>query len=450
MLEKRIFKLYIFLLPFKVLFPFLSGIRSFLPENAYISNAFFIFIVGFIFMALSSRGKIFYDRFSLSGNAINLCIKMLVISFFTSVFLFIPFGTLNGENTMTASFPSMVYVALAIFIFYYNSEMLKITQADEIKKILDILSVVMLVIGYLQLLVILVPSFAGIYDRINFLHITGDAQELIWGERIFLTGSEPASVGGIICNFIMPYLLSCILTDKKVFHIICTVLFLPILFYTFSSTVYVGFIICLAVFLVLKVKQHKAINKKILFTILIFWLVIIIILVYAYQNTVVGNQIKYFLFDKTTSDEDTSTQIRYSTVYTDIYAFLHYPLSGVGNGNQGYFYNEVVEKYIPDDIQDNVEIANRLEGNAGIVNGGAFVPSFISGYGLIGLWLAIRYIKRSFYVMQGCSEELAVFKNMYYIAFFSMLVTMAAASTLDGNFLGMFVLSIPFMMEVGG
>ena len=336
-LQKFVFKLYLFMLPFMMLFPIFIPVRDFFSSAASIQNNFFVLIIGLILLFMTNKGVLLFPKNSLVVSGIKLCVILNVISFITSVILFIPFGELNGENTLKASFPNIIYMFLTATTFYYNAMMFQIVEKKTIIKILNFLSVILLFIGILQLLLIKFPGITKIYDIINFANILVDSSFLHSMGRICFSGSEPASVGCIVTIFILPYLLSQVLHTKIFTYKLCSLLFVVLCFFTYSSTVlYTGLIVNIIIFIFLYVKNN--LNKKISILIIILCLLSLFLLLcgkYIWNNTVVGYKMKELLIQKTTSQENLSTLVRYSAVKTDLQAFLYYPLTGVGNGNQG-------------------------------------------------------------------------------------------------------------------
>lgn len=450
-IQSLIFKIYILMLPW-MLFPFLVPIKNLFSASASISNNFFILIMGLIFLVLFNKGKLPFPKKSLVVSGIKLCVFLNIISFFTSLILYVPFGELNGENTLKASYPSIIYMFLTAIVFYYNATMFQIVEKRIIIKILNFLSIILIFIGFLQLLVIKIPSVSKIYDVINFANIVRDSYFLQSTGRICFTGSEPASAGSIITVFILPYLLSQILETNILKYKIYAISFLFLCFFTYSSTVYTGVVVNILVFYFLYLKKHSNKGKPILKIIILLCLISLFLLLcgnYIWNNTNVGQKMQEFLIVKTTSQENLSTLVRYSTVKTDIQAFIHYPLTGVGNGNQGYFYNKVVEMaMLPRYVLQYSEFDNKLNGTVGIVNGGAFLPAFVSGYGLLGIILLFLFVRKCVLYMNKNSDEYGCFRYMYYIGGITFLGLSTVSISLDGNFINIFIVSIPFMQKI--
>lgn len=75
---------------------------------------------------------------------------------------------------------------------------------------------------------------------------------------------------------------------------------------------------------------------------------------------------EYIVFGKLVDKENMSTAMRVSTIINDMRILSQHPITGVGNGMQGYWYSENV----PDWCKLSYEVENLLNGKAGIANGG--------------------------------------------------------------------------------
>ena len=123
-IQKSIFKIYIFLLPF-LLLPGLANIKSMISDSATVQNDLFILLIGITIFILVKRGKIIFEKKYLYTDIISVCFKLVILSTVTSLLLFFPFGTVNGENTITASIPNNIYMIITAMAFYYNAQMFK-------------------------------------------------------------------------------------------------------------------------------------------------------------------------------------------------------------------------------------------------------------------------------------------------------------------------------------
>ena len=445
---KPLFKLYIFLLPFALL-NFLVPIKNSISGNAVIGNNLFILAVGIFFILIICRFKITIYKESYIFQSIIFILELVGLSAITSTILFIPFGTLFGENTLTASFSRNVYLILCAFILCFNFVLFKTLNRREIEKILDLISVFLILLGVLQILVIYIGGiFSNIYDRLDIFNVFADSSFIIQMKRICLTGSEPAAISDIVCVLILPYTLSNILDsskNKKIKYIVFSSLLTIISFFSFSSSVYIGVFLDYILFIILRQKTKGLLF--ILLTICIFLIILVILNLFDFfDNNAVWQQINALLFEKTTSTENQSTMTRYSTIINDIMCFIKYPITGVGNGNQGFLFNQTMNMdFVPSEMRNSAEVVRNMNGYGGVVSGGSFLPSFISGYGLIGIYLLIKYVKKSNKQARLLKTECENFYYTYIIGGIVFLCLSVATMDILGNFIVMFVISIPLM-----
>jgi len=441
-----LFKLYLFSLPLMLL-PGLTQIRDVFSPAASIENGFFIVMFGVPLLFLIHKGKIPYFKNALYIKGIKLCLFLAIISFFTSLVLYVPFGPLHGENTLKASFPSIIYLLLTAITFYFNNYLFKYISKNTIRRIFDFLVIFEICIGLFQMAVLKLIFLSSLYDVLSFIGLVVPSSFLHATGRISLTLTEPAAAGIMIGVFLLPYVLSMFLMRRGTKYGVYAFFLAVLTFFTYSSTAYTGIVTVIVIFTVLYIKKNHGnsmLNRGIIF----FSFVLLILLFsgnYIWNHTTFGLKVNELLLSKTTSQENLSTLSRYSTLYSDLDAFLHYPITGVGNGNQGYFYDKAVDKHIPAAALTFEEFYLRMSGQVGIVNGGAFVPAFISGYGIVGVILLIIFITKCVKYMRRNEQDYDGFQYMYYMGGLAFLVLSSVSSSLDGNFVNMFIVSIPFM-----
>lgn len=106
------------------------------------------------------------------------------------------------------------------------------------------------------------------------------------------------------------------------------------------------------------------------------------------------SSLKYLIFAKIQDTDNLSTMMRSSTIINDMRIFMNFPLLGVGDGIQGYYYNE----NIPKEFLVSPEVTDVYKGKSGIIDGGgAFFPCFLSAYGILGLFFLIPLIQKYLY-----------------------------------------------------
>lgn len=446
-LLRLIFKIYILLLPFQ-LFPFFYGFKAFFSTAASINNDFFILIIGLVIIILSKNGKILFRKNDLVFDSIKLVLYLVVISIVTSLVLFLPFGTLYGENTLTASFSQNIYLLLCAVTFYFNYYLLNTLKKDEIAYLLDAITVFLIVIGVVDILIITgVPFIPKLYDRLDFFDVLPDSGYMLTMKRICLTSSEPSGIGMTINIFILPYVLGRLTkSNEKVKYYIFVVLLVVICFFTVSSTVYIALFVNFIVYILINSRSSK--RKFIALFLLIPAFGVILMQTEILGDSSIAKQIHYVTIEKVTSNENLSTTYRYSTVINDIMCFISYPISGVGNGNQGFLYpSTMAQPFINKNMLNNFQTQKALSGAWGVLSGGAFVPSFISGYGLLGIILLFTFVRKCYYRVKTNTQQMGEFYDMYIIGGITFLCTTTVSGSIEGNFLALFLLSLPFLAD---
>ena len=105
-------------------------------------------------------------------------------------------------------------------------------------------------------------------------------------------------------------------------------------------------------------------------------------------NVDVNSDLQYVLWGKFFDTSNYSTITRSSTIINDMLIFKDFPITGVGNGNQGFFFNQNVPSWMNRSVE--------VEGFRSVITngGGNFFPSFVSAFGLLGVIILISFIKK--------------------------------------------------------
>ena len=209
-------------------------------------------------------------------------------------------------------------------------------------------------------------------------------------------GSEVSSASGY-CMFILPFSIVVFFNSKngkKIRFGLYTILFLYLLLTSGSSSTLITTLVvigCTIVYLL-----NKTIKKWVYYS--SFFVGFFIVVLYTLDLNVDTqsassdkDSIEYILLGKLVDKENGSTAMRVSTVCNDMKIFLSYPLTGIGNGCQGYFYNNNIPLWTR--FAEEVQRSLNYESGSISNGGGNFFASYISGYGLIGiivLFLLIR------------------------------------------------------------
>lgn len=442
-LEKSIAKLYIFFLPIR-LFSQLDFLKSILNVAAnYMAIVFHIFGLlawllneNFTFRLNNKKNGELFKEFAwlivyLNGSSIIMaCVIQLI------------HGSYAGETAFSGIAGILIYFFQFLLMILYNIRVFTVLNKKEIKKALHTLCVALLGLGYIQVAVM--NGIGGtIYDRLDIFDVLYNSNM----PKLCLTVSEGASAGCLIGVLVVPFLLSEIMEGNYKWAIIELVLWLIPLFFTYSSTAYILFAINIAVFLLLSLRYKKGNGSWIYWGLIIFTVIIVFVILLGTGLLSSGAMadIRYLLFEKATDGENGSTVSRSIPLITNWGAFTEYPIFGVGNGLQGYFY----VKYFPDWAfhvagSDVLEFYERSK--YGIANGGVFIPSLLSGYGIVGCIVIISFIWKALKLNKERKEQNGSF---YYMCIMGMIGFLVAGfqGNLFGVYYAWFVLSLFFIPE---
>lgn len=437
---KYIFKIYILLFPFTM---FMGGYSIW---NSIGNSYSIIFqLIGLIVILFSLKDK----RIKINTFMKYIFIMVFILnisSIIMSMLLNSKLGVLYGETTYNTMLGNIVYYSQLAVIFYYNFYVYNTLKINEIKKIFDFIVIFIIILGYMQIIIIYFPQISKIYDFFNLGNIIRDSSYILAINRIPLTCVEPASCGVLLGVLIIPYILSCTLIKNKTNkYYILLILIIPIAYWTKSSTVYIAIFINFFIYIIICIIKKKNLYKLLILSyiviILIFSNIFIISCFNSNENIGVFETIKYYLVEKVNSDENLSTIHRKSTVINNLKIFKKYPLLGVGNGNQGFYYNE----NLPQFAYKSPETMKFYYGEKGVVSGGAFFTAFLSGYGTLGVVLIIIFIKKSINIISIIKNKLNGLQYMYFMGSITFLFLSTISADIVGDYITIFVLSVPLI-----
>lgn len=436
---------YLFLLPWHMITQ-LSFINALLGACANFLS-FLFHIIGLLLMFYDRKGKlrIEHDAHSkLFHYFIFMVANFILISIGMAFYLHDKVGTIGGEDTYRAILGQIIYFIQYIFIILYNREVFRILKKDKIIDIFHKITWVLLVIGYVQILLIEVGGiFVRLYDSLNLFDNVWPSYLIILIERITLTGSEPAAAGVYISILILPFLLAkCLYYGNTLKNILPILLYLPIIYYTKSSTAYVLALVCILIYFMLYIKKTKD-KRKVSLLIIAVALIVVFTLPYyeSIKNTEFMEDIRYIVIDKVTNQTNRDTISRKIPLYVNYRIFLEYPILGVGNGNQGFFYLS----NLPPWAYSSYDIALLItKASQTLSNGSLFFPSILSGYGIIGAIMMIVYIGKLYAITFINKSNLGMFFYMFIISSVVVIIS-GFTSEFVGNYMIWFILSIPYI-----
>lgn len=447
-MQIRIAELYIFLMPWYMISQ-LSIIETIFGPSANYFN-FVLHLLGLLIMFMNRRGKVEIKNDNSSSLFHYFVIMVMIMNFasFTmAIILHDKLGTIGGEGTYRGVIGQIVYYIQYIFMIIYNREVFRMISKERIEQIINKMLFVLLALGYLQILLILFGGiFIKIHQGLDVFHVLWPTATIYKEQRLSLNGSEPAAAGGFICRLVLPFLMAKILyygyNYKTILHLI---LWLPIIYFTKSSTAYFLFTVCFMMFIYYSLINKKYRSKIIIGVILLTLLLIMGMPFYkSIFNTEFIERIIYLLVDKVTNTSNQDAIARKVPLIVNYKTFLEYPILGVGNGNQGFFYI----KYYPSWAYSYFDVNNLINSaKSTLGNGSLFIPSILSGYGILGVILVINYMIRCKRQVTRERSNLGIFYYMFIMSSIIIFID-GFSSDFAGNYGVWFLLSIPYMSVV--
>lgn len=453
--------------------------KGFFKKIIHIANlALFLLIIFFMFCGTSSKitllGRNFTISFWLSLVSLPLFIfsyffvyktKELNIVFVILIVLFaaLLFTSIISSIVLTPSYnhfgseiPALVVLEESvkylfdIFLFLYLLFFVKYITQKQIDIILYTFMGLWVLTATIQFIVYLKPqsSIANIYDTIDLFGILVDSSTIdkarYEGFRLYSFLSEPSVNCIFLCGFVLPFLIYKILNSNGkvlaiMIHVILLLLFLVGALLTKSSAVYTT-LFAFFVAIVFAVFKNCCFSRKIktIFAVSIFFVITLFFIIPKSRELIV-----YYMVEKIFSLNNLSTAYRYSTVYNDFLIFLKMPLFGCGDGLQGLFYFENISGT---QLTISYETNNSLTFKQGLLNGGALIPSIVSGFGIFGVALIGFVLSKHFHYVKDRLFEVNEknFWHVYSATLFSVFVALTVAIGLHRNFSLLFFLVLPF------
>lgn len=342
-----------------------------------------------------------------------------------------------------------------VFGILYCIFFLRLISKKQFSKFCSIVFVFWISVCFIQTIVFLLNNSIvnSIYDGINFLGILESTETMQriranYGFiRIYGLASEPASNAIFIGCFVLPILIYKIFESKYqnrkkelAISILAFAITALISILTFSTSVILVFLISLLYLVIKFFKANSVSNKfKILFLITIFIILIIILIIPTIREKLIS------MFAKVFDTSNYSTQHRYSTTWNDILIFVKFPLFGIGDGLQGYYY---FENIIGTWMANNTETQMALCGQMGLLNGGATIPSIISAYGIFGVILISYFYKKIIIKQLHTNKFFFNNKALFIISISSLILLFLVSSSIHRNVLGYCTIALPFIFEV--
>lgn len=416
-------------------------------HGAAIYFDFILHIIGFFVLLISHKGHVF-----LGGKAERSILKyfsIMVISFiFSSVimacYIQYVYGNYAGETAFSGILGQVLYYVQYIFIIIYNINVFKILGIKEISSILHKLCLFLLALGYYQILCFRVGGvFQSIGSALDVFHILFP-EEYMW--KLSLTASEGAKAGGLVSILVFPYLLAnIILYPQKISYYIQIILWIPVIVFMQSTAAYfMLFAVFFSFGIFLLKKKKNVVNSLFLFVSILVLTIMLIVVCIPKENLMsffLEHKVFYLLFEKFTDVYNGSSILRKAPILINWKIFLHFPIIGVGNGLQGYFYTT----FFPSEYLGEAGVWSQyIKSMQTISNGALFFPSILSGYGIVGTLIFLGYIKKMVKLLIYKKEIIGIFYPMCVFSFAAILVH-GFQTEFSGSYFIWFILSIPYM-----
>ena len=233
----------------------------------------------------------------------------------------------------------------------------------------------------------------ALYDYLSVVLDLAPMERLIKMQRgVTIFGPEPSSLTSY-CLVTIPYMLYRVffVKDNKWRYLIGLAAFFFI-FLASNSTqnlmVLFSLVVC---FLVLSFKNK--LYKLFLVGAFIAGMTVTILTTVDYSGggdyvQKDNRSLEYVLLGKIQDRDNYSTQMRASTIINNMKIFASNIVCGVGDGCQGFWYKENVPLWCRSSSEVNDLIINHKIPNGG----GAFFPSYLSAYGLIGVVFLMVFV----------------------------------------------------------
>lgn len=434
--ERKLAKIYLFCLPFRMF-----ALLSFLPMLVGPLANFFdaiINIIGLIVWQNNEGALRYHPRNNpLFQTILYSVIYLNISSVLMSIVMYSTYGNCNGESPFWAIVPMILFYFQYVLMFFYNIRVFAILDYATIRKVFNALCKTLLVLGYIQV-VVMHGIGGGVYDAI--VSVIGGIRLSDQLPKLCLTLSEGSAAGCLMGTLVFPYLYSRFNNGEKNVKIEI-LLWMPLLFFSHSTTALILFVVVSFIFLTRNKERHiiSVVRQT------VFAVVVVGALFYISGRNATNERdtIQYLLLEKASDESNGSTISRNATYGYNWGCFTEMPLMGVGNGLQGYFFN----KYFPYQYlrMEGSDIAYFYEvAQTGIANGDCFFPGYFSGYGIIGLIVLAIIIFAMVKTYKSRKQHLGVFGDMFVMGSVGFFV-MGFQGEAYCLYYAWFVVSIPFM-----
>ena len=444
--KKVIGRLNVIFFAFFLCFCFTESVSIIPILGSKVSLSFFISLIGILLFFIS---YFFYYQNAMNNKLLIMC---------SILFFALSISSLGMSLILTPSYsgyfdtnPAMVWLEITAKYFYdfvclfYVFCMFKYITMDKFIKGLKIYILLMIGFTFFQFIVFVCNNnvLYSLYDVVNFLGIFQQSsliRRLVNAHqsyRAYGFSGEPGHNCIFVSCIAIPLLSFEIAKKTKqkeqqnLLTVLCLVGVIVFGLLTLSPAVYIGILINFLVFLVLflKAKNIKKVLKIVVSVSSTLLIVILFAVPYSREHI-----LSYFA--KIGDLTNQSTVSHYSSVFNDFKVFAKFPVFGSGDGMQGYFY---MDNVINTFFSRNVEVQSLMNGQRGLIEGGAGIPSILSGFGIHGIFIISIFIYKIYNSYFNIKNQEFMTKIFVLTTSIILIIMLCVRSGLHRNY-GIFLL----------
>lgn len=442
-LEQGFAKAFIICLPLRML-TILTPIKDIMGAQAeYFS---LIFHALGIMLCLSNPKVLFGDGHRGPGTLISVYWKMVAVfaatSFMMAIYVNSTFGKFNGNSPYIAVLKMALDFVQYGLIMMYSKAAFGLIGRESVLKCLLLATRITLFVGYLQIAVLAnIPVITGFYNALAKIFSFNTFRR-----QIALTFWEPSWAAMFIGIVVIPLHAARLITrcDSPTAVVGEFLAWIPVIIFTKSTTAYLlSFASLGTAILFILFGRTRNFGARLL-AVLLMGAGIFMLNNLEYMDSVLGFNFSYLLRTKVFDMQNQSTASRMIPIIGNWAIFLKFPLIGCGNGLQGYYFKSLIGGIASNFRALDKASQTLLSGTLpDIANGQLFFPGVLSGYGLLGSALLIRFFAKCLKCVRERAESFGIFGQIYLIAFVPMFIA-GFKSEFVGIYYLWFILSLPY------
>ncbi len=382
--DRFLYLLYIFCLPLGRVFIRPEGLPTTLTVMPLSS---IIMLIGVAALCLR-RGKLpFTPRL---GFFYALYAFMVIYSLVAAFIVSTDTPVSHNTSVILAPLENIVLYFVVLLSLFYNYYFLSyVYPVQRLFPIFDASCVMVIAMGYIQLGALLgAGALVSLYSFLGGILAVMPLDILIRMERgVTCFGAEPSSMA-LYCFILIPYMIASVRLQKRrrTGHIVLLAMLLPLLVSSNSSSVII--LLCMTGISSFIYFFKKRLIKWIIAGAFVTGAIVTSMYAIDAPQSISKNMstdeksFEYITYGKIVDRKNYSTMMRSSTLAVNMKLFYTYPVTGVGLGVQGVFYNQ----YVPSWTKRSNEVKTLMKSSSPLSNGGgSFFPIMLSSFGIIGI-----------------------------------------------------------------